>query len=80
MDLDGSVDVGRRLPHSGFSRLVVADLRKPVSVVRSIIVLAKLAKSFGGGATLKVLATFATTKSDSYFPNDAKRFDARESR
>ena len=44
-----------------------------VNIVRSIIVVAKLAESFGGAAIPKVLATFATTKSDSYFSDDAKR-------
>jgi len=51
-------------------RRVVADSTS-LSTVRSIIVVAKLAKSFGGGEIPKVLATFATTKSDSYFSNDA---------
>jgi hypothetical protein len=48
------------------------DPWKVLSIVRSVIVVAKLAKSFGGAAIPKVSATFATVKSDSHFSNGAK--------
>jgi hypothetical protein len=48
-----------------------------VSIVRSFIVVAKLAKSFGDAAIPKVLATFATTNSDTYSSNGTKLMPGR---
>jgi len=49
------------------------------SIARRITVVAKLAKSFDLASIPKVLATFATAKSDTYFPNDAKFFGFHQS-
>ena len=44
-----------------------------IRVARSITGVAKLAKSFGDATIPKVSATVATTKSDTFFSNDATR-------
>jgi hypothetical protein len=53
------------------SRGAFASGSGSVSTVRSIAVVAKLAKSFGGATIPKISATFATTQSDPHFLNDA---------
>ncbi len=50
-----------------------SEIDNELSIVRGIAVVAKLAKSFGGAAIPKVLATFTTIKWDALGPNVTQR-------